>query len=462
MWYMMWQESQQGQQQGFLLSDPPAVKELVRAEVKMLLQTLRERASEEGRDCKELLLRYNPDTVNYALSHNESCYDNCTNPGDIDSGSRPSTHCSIRSNAADEIEAVRDKLNVTDFDQVVNCLRSLLMEECEVLKKLVQHLRKIIKQNYGCKSLVKKSEPSLAELRELRGAVQMDLKLYPTSFVAFPTASSPFTVKKLRNRFRCNYSKCIISLHWKCGPKYCKRAFSADLSECSCMFELSRPSVGLRAADETLQALTASSAARPHPPPSPCHTNPRPPHGRPHTKTSTSAKPIHTASPSMAHGTTSAITNSSNKITTSEHMNSHFISDQIIVKKLNNCSLSSDPGSCCSHSSDHSLSTIEKSKIQKGQQKGAFKVSSILVETDNDRKKNTSESFYRLALSETGSTASQSSSRKSSSGIDGNKNGHLRKDVHQQLRLHSQCFTHHSLNQSDSSGELTDPTNLFI
>ncbi|XP_067331355.1 coiled-coil domain-containing protein 24 [Channa argus] len=327
MWYMMWQESQQGQQQGFLLSDPPAVKELVRAEVKMLLQTLRERASEEGRDCKELLLRYNPDTVNYALSHNESCYDNCTNPGDIDSGSRPSTHCSIRSNAADEIEAVRDKLNVTDFDQVVNCLRSLLMEECEVLKKLVQHLRKIIKQNYGCKSLVKKSEPSLAELRELRGAVQMDLKLYPTSFVAFPTASSPFTVKKLRNRFR--------------------------------------PSVGLRAADETLQALTASSAARPHPPPSPCHTNPRPPHGRPHTKTSTSAKPIHTASPSMAHGTTSAITNSSNKITTSEHMNSHFISDQIIVKKLNNCSLSSDPGNASPHHRNMTPSPISQIRTQR-------------------------------------------------------------------------------------------------
>ncbi len=60
MWHKMWLESQKGnngsragtplaRQRGFPLADPPAVKELVRAEVKMLLQTLRERASVGGR-----------------------------------------------------------------------------------------------------------------------------------------------------------------------------------------------------------------------------------------------------------------------------------------------------------------------------------------------------------------------------------------------------------------------------
>lgn len=61
MWHKMWQESQQGNnsssragtphphQLGSPLADPPAVKELLRAEVKMLLQTLRERASSGGR-----------------------------------------------------------------------------------------------------------------------------------------------------------------------------------------------------------------------------------------------------------------------------------------------------------------------------------------------------------------------------------------------------------------------------
>lgn len=61
MWHKMWQESRRGgnhgsraaaslpRQQGPPLADPPAVKELLRAEVKMLLQTLRERASRGGR-----------------------------------------------------------------------------------------------------------------------------------------------------------------------------------------------------------------------------------------------------------------------------------------------------------------------------------------------------------------------------------------------------------------------------
>lgn len=58
MWYKLLQESQQGgnrsragtpHQPVSPLADPPAVKELLRAEVKMLLQNLREKASSEGR-----------------------------------------------------------------------------------------------------------------------------------------------------------------------------------------------------------------------------------------------------------------------------------------------------------------------------------------------------------------------------------------------------------------------------
>ncbi|XP_054451974.1 coiled-coil domain-containing protein 24 [Anoplopoma fimbria] len=134
MWHKMWQESQQGntssragtpipRQQASPLADPPAVKELVRAEVKMLLQTLSERASREGRVAEELLFRYKPETVDYALNYLDSFHRNCTNPGDTDNGSRPSSRCSVQSNAEDEIEGMRDKLNVTHIDQVVDRLR---------------------------------------------------------------------------------------------------------------------------------------------------------------------------------------------------------------------------------------------------------------------------------------------------------------------------------------------------
>lgn len=41
-----------------------------------------------------------------------------------------------------------------------------------------------------------------AELKELRGVIQKDLELYPSSFDASPPAPSPLPLKELRNRFR--------------------------------------------------------------------------------------------------------------------------------------------------------------------------------------------------------------------------------------------------------------------
>ncbi|XP_041804935.1 coiled-coil domain-containing protein 24 [Chelmon rostratus] len=217
LWHKMWQESQQGnngssragtplpRQQASPLADPPAVKELVRAEVKMLLQTLRERASQRGRDVEELMFRYKPETVDYALGHLDSCYRNCTNPEDADAGSRPSSHCSVQSNAEDEIEAMRVKLNVTDIDKVVDRLKSVIKEECEALNRLVKHLKGNIRQK--CRSQRDRPEPTLAELKELRGAIQVDLELYPSSFAASPPASSPLPLKELKNRFRLTDSK---------------------------------------------------------------------------------------------------------------------------------------------------------------------------------------------------------------------------------------------------------------
>uniref|UniRef100_UPI0037E867A7 coiled-coil domain-containing protein 24 n=1 Tax=Semicossyphus pulcher TaxID=241346 RepID=UPI0037E867A7 len=154
MWYKMWQASQQGSigsragtplslQHGSPLADPPAVKELLRSEVKMLLQTLRERAGRGGRDGEALAFQYKPETVDYALGHLDSCQRRSIDPGDTDTGSRPSSHCSVRSSAEEEIESMRDKLNVTDIDQVVDRLKSVLMEECEELKRLVMHLKTV-------------------------------------------------------------------------------------------------------------------------------------------------------------------------------------------------------------------------------------------------------------------------------------------------------------------------------
>ncbi|KAM7379512.1 hypothetical protein PAMP_005058 [Pampus punctatissimus] len=461
MWYKMWQETQQRGNNSragtpLTLADPPVVKELVRAEVQMLLQNLKERAIREGRD-DELLFRYKPETVNYALGHLHGC----TDLGDKDNESRPSSHCSVQFNAEDEIDAVKDKLNVTDIDKVVDRLKCVLTEECEVLKKQVKHLQGNIKQT--CE--FDKTEPTLAELRELRGALQTSLELYPSS--------SPLPVKALKNR--------------------------------------SRLSAEQRAPDKTLQALTATSVLRTHPTPSLRHVKPVPPVGPPLIKNS-----VNTSSLSRTHSqhrSTSASTGSSktqtsicNRIITSGHRSAHLITsgtDNIMVKHLHHstpepsaglhqtptsscsfqikpqrnspiheahlsshrtihspsrqCDLSPhternsslaprsrniyiipspipalspvcDAGSYSSNGTDHSVST-GKSTTQNGTQSER--------QMDNDRE-STSEGFQSYVtekhsvISETGHAPAQSGTMKSNNEICRNENGHFGEAVDQQ------------------------------
>ncbi|KAM4727979.1 coiled-coil domain-containing protein 24 [Anableps anableps] len=199
MWYKKWQEfrcygshhssseTYFTRQQGFPLSDPPAVKELVRAEVKMLLETLRERACKDERDREELLLRYKPETLNYVLGHQGFGYHRSPNLRNADNfNSRPSSCCSVMSSAKGEIESVKDKLNVTEIHRVITQIRCVLLKECEALTKMTKHFKENIKQKCMSQCDSNKPEPSLTELKELRAAIQTDLKLLPSS----PGASS--------------------------------------------------------------------------------------------------------------------------------------------------------------------------------------------------------------------------------------------------------------------------------
>ncbi|TMS09777.1 Coiled-coil domain-containing protein 24 [Larimichthys crocea] len=470
-WHKIWQSSQQGnnsssagtplpRQQGSPLADPPAVKELVRAEVKMLLQTLKERASRGGSDGEALMFRYKPETVDYALGHLDSCYRNHTSCEDTDDWSRPSSHCSVRSTAEDEVEAMRSKLNITDIDQVVDRLKSVLTEECEALSRLVEHFKGNLKQR--CQSQCDPSEPTLAELKELRGVIQKDLELYPSSFDASPPAPSSLPLKELRNRFRL--------------------------------------SAGQSVSDETLQTLSPTSVPlRPHPPPPLCHPKPRPPLSAPPSRNSSSVRLINSPSLSQTHGQRRSTSASAGPRKTqticnsSGLMNRHFTpspprpaSDQIMVNSTHRCSLFSEEdsadlhcrtpspnfqiktpriaavhethlschrsiqspsrerdlspqterksspawrsrnintitsstdceaGSDCSDSADHSVSTTGKPKTQNSTCGGSLM--STTAQADNDRKKST-ESFYPHA-----------GSRRSHNGPDRNKNGHFRKE----------------------------------
>lgn len=270
----------------------------------------------------------------------------------------------------------------------------------------------------------------------------------------------------------------------------------------SIWFLSSRLSAGHRVSEETLQALSTTSALRPHPPPRLCQ--PRPPFSAPPGKTAASVKLIHSSSLSQTHGQQKSMSDSSgprktqtpicNRITPSGHANSHFAtslpgpgSDQIMAKATHHRSRSSErdsadlhcrtpssspsfqikppgvstihrsiyspgrksdlspqrksspawrsrninttatsphcvAGSYSSNSTDHFMSTKEKSTTQSGTCAGGLVSTTVLP--DNDTRKSTSERFHSCV-----------GSRNNNSGTDRNKNGHLGKDVTQQPSL---------------------------
>ncbi|XP_054625310.1 coiled-coil domain-containing protein 24 isoform X2 [Dunckerocampus dactyliophorus] len=284
MWHKIWQDSKQGGPLGYKeggplarprgpLADPPVIKELVRAEVKMLLENLQEKFLREGSwdvilctlfstdkdihkplywalfsltnemesvetkemgvgmlQCalrrnnktlkwhdEEFLSRYNAKTVNFALGR----LDISSNPKDE---IRLSSRCSIQSHVEEEIEAVKDKLNIIDINKVVEHIKCILIEECAALKSHVEHIQEMIKKQCRRHGEDKEPEPTLADLKELRGAIQKDFELYPS-----PPSNVPD--KALRKTFR----------------------FPSEQ----------------KSADKTSQALTATSIRRPHPPSAP-------------------------------------------------------------------------------------------------------------------------------------------------------------------------------------------------
>ncbi|KAM4551285.1 coiled-coil domain-containing protein 24 [Odontesthes bonariensis] len=424
----IWQESQQGGkhsggpetsftcQQGFPLADPPAVKELVRAEVKMLLQTLKERTCRRGRDVEEPLFRYKLETVNYALGHQDICYSNCSNPEDTENPSRRSSHCSVQSSAEDEIEEIRDKLNVNEIHTVVSRLRSIFLGEYEALTAVIKDLKDNIKQKYHSES--EKSEPSLSELQELRGAIQMELELLPSS--------SPPPVKGLKNNFRLSAGQ--------------------------------RP--------DTLLPLTPTSVLRPLPL---CQLKPRPPSGRPPDKTSLSK--IH-----GPHRLTSAFSKSAKS---SGHANSPLIPDQKLVKSKYRCSVSPERDDaavhsrtcldfhkkaernspcletrlstqCCVHRPRTDSDLSPRKERKKGLACNSRNIQSTAVQADKCGKTHSSESSA-MCESLTQDVRGKNSNYP-------NKNGHLRKDANKQYSLTSHNLTDYASHLPEGMDALTQDT----
>ncbi|XP_043115907.1 coiled-coil domain-containing protein 24 [Puntigrus tetrazona] len=191
MWEKIWQQlrcSEKGSRPGapiFPLADPPAVKELLKAEIQLLLLTLREKAARQGRDEEELMARYSPAVVSYALGTQRQ-----GSPGswcETKSPSRPPSSLSetrnrsvsslsSHSSCEDEIKTLRHKLNITHIDEVVTHLRSVIIEESEALKRDVQVLQENLEaERASAQTQPASPEPSVAELKQERRLIQRDL-----------------------------------------------------------------------------------------------------------------------------------------------------------------------------------------------------------------------------------------------------------------------------------------------
>nr|XP_045006911.1 coiled-coil domain-containing protein 24 isoform X15 [Jaculus jaculus] len=128
-----------------LLAPPPLLKDLVRQELRQLLQGLRLKAICEG-----------------------SCHR--------------------------DLSIIKDHLNVSSIDQVVGHLRSLLKEECFSLEREISTLqcRLEAEQMRACQPSTAAQEPTLAELKEQKAAMERELQAPAGPSFVFAKHSYPF------------------------------------------------------------------------------------------------------------------------------------------------------------------------------------------------------------------------------------------------------------------------------
>ncbi|KAI0243133.1 hypothetical protein LSAT2_008231 [Lamellibrachia satsuma] len=167
------------------LPEPPAMRDRLNEEIKFFVETLRERADENGRDFEKILSSHNTDIIDYVLSQRR--------PGSSGYNSRPSTSqsshdgretplmrmtpISDRSALSEKVEAVNDKLNVWKLEEVKQHLRETLSEEIKMLLKDVEFLQGCLEDESdpGYSSVSLEREPTLTDLKEERGRLEKEL-----------------------------------------------------------------------------------------------------------------------------------------------------------------------------------------------------------------------------------------------------------------------------------------------
>ncbi|XP_051044549.1 coiled-coil domain-containing protein 24 isoform X2 [Phodopus roborovskii] len=179
-----------------LLAPPPLLRDIMRQELRQLLQGLRLKAICEGRDQTQAWAQYNPRVLRFALEEprcdsapQELSQRRAGEPRTRMSNTEGMVLTSPVSSRHRDLSAIKDELNVSNIDQVARHLRNLLEEECHMLQKEVSELQTgslnqlspqhclEMEQMQACQSSKATLEPTLAEIKEQKAAMEQELQV---------------------------------------------------------------------------------------------------------------------------------------------------------------------------------------------------------------------------------------------------------------------------------------------
>nr|XP_020770372.1 coiled-coil domain-containing protein 24 isoform X1 [Odocoileus virginianus texanus] len=181
-----------------LLAPPPLVRDLMRQELRQLLQGLRRKAICEGRDQTQAWVQYSPRVLRFALEEPRR---------DLPEQEMFQMRAGESSSCHQDLSVIKDQLNMSYIDQVAGhlrpavlllvphcpCPRALLEEECRALEREIPILQRCLEDEYtGTPRPSEASlEPTLAawktgccvsgrtsppELKEQKAAMQQELQ----------------------------------------------------------------------------------------------------------------------------------------------------------------------------------------------------------------------------------------------------------------------------------------------
>ncbi|XP_063144322.1 coiled-coil domain-containing protein 24 isoform X8 [Rattus norvegicus] len=169
-----------------LLAPPPLLRDLMRQELRQLLQGLRLKAISEGRDQTQMWAQYSPRVLRFALEEprSESTQQDpfpmrAGEPRTGMSSTERVTLTSPVSSCPRDLTVIKDQLNVSNIDQVVRHLRSLLEEECHMLQKEIAHLQHCLEMEQMQVHQPSKEAlmPTLGEIKDQKKAMEQELQI---------------------------------------------------------------------------------------------------------------------------------------------------------------------------------------------------------------------------------------------------------------------------------------------